>query len=104
MPKNYEESSHRQLSPREKRKIFICKCVLGIIMACALIPLVTDENSTLSSDLLDINGLLSAFFGYLNLLNIKSELIELFEPPYPFTGFEFIIIAFPCSIISLFIY
>ena len=103
MPKNDIESGQYLLRPSESRKIIIAKCVLGLFLVCSLDTLVTHEKASLSDDLIDVSALFSAFFGYLNLLNVKSELIELFEPPYPVTGCEFIFVAFTCNIISFFV-
>ena len=101
MPNNGDLTG--SISLKEKRKIFFGKCIMGALIVGVLIPLVSSKNASLSSNLLDINSLFTAFFGYLNLANIKSELMELFEPPYPFIGAEFVIVSFFCSTISFFV-
>jgi len=91
------------MDPTEKRKILIGKCFLSLLIANGFFWLVSDKSSTLSSDLIQVSGILCAIFGYINLINVKSELMELFEPPYEYTGYEFLAAGFLLNLISWFI-
>ncbi len=89
MPKDGYEFTY--MSSGEKRKLLVAKFALAITIAWAFYMLIASKTTTLSSDLFNVSWILAAFFGYLNLLQVKSELIELFEQPYDYVGYEFII-------------
>ena len=77
MPKNSYEFGY--ISQKEKIKVLIGKLALGLMMAFCLASLVIYNEAPLSSNLIEVSGLLAAFFGYLNLQTVKSELMELFQ-------------------------
>jgi len=81
------------MSSREKRKILAAKIVLAILMVVSFSILISDSPTSLSTDFFQLSGILSIFFAYTNLLHVKSELVELFEPPYIYVGYEFIVVA-----------
>ncbi|HIG42961.1 MAG TPA: hypothetical protein EYQ14_20825 [Gammaproteobacteria bacterium] len=91
MPKDSYEFTY--MSSGEKRKLLVAKCVLALMIASAFYMLIASDATTLSSDLFNVSWILSAFFGYLNLSRVKSELMELFEPPYIYVGYEFVTIG-----------
>ena len=91
------------MSKSEKRKVLVSKLVLAVLISFCFIVLVLDETLTPSSNLILVSGALGAIFGYINLLNIKSKLMELFEPPYAYIGYEFIIVSMILNITSFFI-
>ena len=89
-------------SPKEKRKVLIGKGLLALVMAYCTIMLVVDASPSLSTNLLKASGILLAFFAYLNLLQVKSELAELCRRPYQIVGLEFLFAAICCGIASLY--
>lgn len=101
MPDNSYEFGY--ISPGEKKKILVCKVLLAALIALSFYLLVADETADLSAGLVSVCGILTATFGYINLLRIKSELMELFRAPYTYVGYEFIIIAAIAGLISFFV-
>ena len=101
MPKNSYEFSY--MSPREKRKVLAFKGALIILMATSFFIILSGASLSLSADLFQLSGILSIFFGYINVLHVKSELIELFEPPYFYVGYEFAIAGFAINLAAWFV-
>ncbi|HIG42963.1 MAG: hypothetical protein ABGY96_30285 [bacterium] len=101
MPDNSYEFSY--MSAREKKKVLVSKCILALLMLLAFYWLIAGEANTLSSELVFIGGILAAIFGYINILTVKSELVELFEPPYTYRAGEFAITAIILNVISWFV-
>jgi hypothetical protein len=82
------EFSH--VGKAEKVKIIIAKIVLGLFMAFEFHSLAYGGGD-LGSCLSDIAGILILTFAYINVLNVKSELSQLFEPPFLNHGIEFFV-------------
>ena len=101
MPNDSYEFSY--MSTREKRKILIAKIIFGLVIASCLYWIATSTTDDLSADLMNMSAILTAVFGYINLINVKSELMELFEPPYSYNGSEFVFIGFALNIASWFV-
>ncbi len=91
------------ISKVEKRKVIVSKTLLILLMTYCFVGLIADDTSTMSSNFIKVSGILCAIFGYINLINVKSELMELFEPPYEYTGYEFLAAGFLLNLISWFI-
>ena len=87
MPNPSPEFSFR--SKKERIKLLVAKAVLAALMLSGFVILMSEPD--LASDLFAISGILAATFGYINLYSVRSELIELFEPPYQYNGSEFLV-------------
>ncbi|HJP50219.1 MAG TPA: hypothetical protein QF611_04240 [Pseudomonadales bacterium] len=101
MPKDSYEFGF--MSRKEKIKIILCKIFLAILIIHSFYRLVDGTTATLSSDFIQVSAILCAVFGYINLLKVNSELMELFEPPYFNVGYEFIIAGMVTNIVSFFV-
>lgn len=85
------------ISRKEKIKLAGAKLLCLAIVAFSLLALVfSDYGDSLASRFAFAGGALSAFAAYMNLFKVKSELVELFEPPYDFdgTGIAVLIVLF----------
>jgi len=82
------EYEFAQVTKAEKVKIFVAKIVLGLFMAFEFYSLALGGED-LGSRLSDIAGILILIFAYINVLHVKSEFSQLFEPPFLNHGIEF---------------
>tara|TARA_R110002072_G_scaffold51389_3_gene137921 strand:- start:8403 stop:8699 length:297 start_codon:yes stop_codon:yes gene_type:complete len=82
------EFSH--VSKAERAKIILAKVFLGLFIAHGFLSLCGDGGD-LASKVSDVASILLFTFAYINVLQVKSELALLFEPPYLNHGFEFLI-------------
>lgn len=83
------------MSDTEKRKILLAKIILGASMLGSLWSLMDGDYSghyaAAAAPYYDGSTVLAAAFGYINLLHIRSELVEIFEHPLDFKAREFMI-------------
>ena len=88
------------MDDQEKRKILLLKILSLVWIAAAVLDTVYAE--TLSYRFSSAGGILSGAYIYTNLYGIKSEVMELFEPPYPTKGNGLIIICTLCWVASIY--
>ncbi len=98
MPKDGYEFGY--MSKREKLKVLAAKVFLAAMIAFCFYQLLSGPIDDLGLKLSSTSGIFAAVFGYINLLNVKSELVELFESPVVFTGYEFIVASVVLEIAS----
>ena len=84
------EYEFAHVSKAEKIKILAAKLVLGLFIAyeCYLLAIGADD---LSSRLAALGSIGIFTFAYINVMQVKSEFIQLFEPPYFKHGLEFMV-------------
>jgi len=95
--KNYE---FRYMDSRERLKIAALKLVSLCWIGLCLVSLVFHDTS-LASKLNSAGGCTAGAFLYLNLFHVKSELMELFEPPYQYHGIGLIVISAAFTMASM---
>ena len=77
------------MSDRERQKLVITKTLVFISVIYSLWQLVVSDGTPPHSDYFNAAWILGAVFVYINLMTVRSELIEIFEPPVEFRGKEF---------------
>jgi hypothetical protein len=87
------------MTRRERIKLELIKTMSLAFVAWCLWSLVFHDLSV-SSRLTYASGSLAFSVFYLNMLRVKSEVIELFEPPYNFKGLGMIWLGFVFSLMS----
>jgi hypothetical protein len=91
------EFSH--VSKVEKAKIVLARTALGLFIAHEFYALVIGSGDV--SSRIAVVGSISLFvFAYINVLQVKNEFIQLFEPPYFSHGLEFFFAAVLLKIAS----
>ncbi|MDG2072094.1 MAG: hypothetical protein P8J55_10350 [Pseudomonadales bacterium] len=88
------------MDKREKRKILLLKILSVVWMAYMVWETIYAEK--LSDQLSAAGGIMVGAYAYSNLYNVKPELMELFEPPYPTRGGGFVIICMLCFIAQIY--
>jgi|TARA_Y100000310_G_C20671113_1_gene810345 hypothetical protein len=91
------------VSPKQKVQLILCKAFLvALILAfsCALVFLRRVDDG---QDLVYVSGILQAVFCYINLMTVRAEVQELFEPPVHFKGREFFWLAIVTFVASFFV-
>ena len=73
------------MSKREKAKLIALK-ILSICWV-AIMGFEAIYGDKLSSQFYGVSGVMFGAYFYMNLFVIKSEVMELFEPPYPIQGY-----------------
>jgi hypothetical protein len=91
------------MSDAEKRKLMVAKTILLASIIFAMWSLIHREYSVSSSAYFDGAWVLAAVFAYVNLLKVKSELVELFEHPLDFHGKEFLAAGLVLFSVGLFV-
>ena len=66
-----------------------------------MLVLVTLVERDVSSEISAAGASMAGFYLYMNLFRVKSEVIELFEPPYPTVGNGLGFITFLCLVTSI---
>ena len=74
-----------RLSQREKTKLAVLKAICLVWTGACLLSMIFWDQK-LSAQLLSASTSLAGPFFYMNFCNVKSEVMELFEPPYPLKG------------------
>lgn len=87
---NKDSYEFSYMSDTEKRKLLVAKTILLASIIYAMWSLIHSEYSVSSSAYFDGAWVLAAVFAYVNLLKVRSELVELFEHPLDFHGKEFL--------------
>lgn len=94
------------MSKTEKRKILLAKIVLIASMLSSLWNLVdgdyTGHYAPVSAPYYDGAWVLAAVFGYTNLLNIRSELVEIFEYPLDLKAQEIMVASTVLLVIAMY--
>ena len=80
------EFSH--ITKAERVKIIAAKVLLGLMIAFEFYSLVLTDGD-LASRVSTVGTIFIFIFAYINLLCVKSEFAQLFEPPYFNHGLEF---------------
>ena len=96
MNKKFEFS---YISQRERYKIIAAKVVLALVglgFSAMMIDITSRNLETLA-------GLLGCFYLYLNILDVRSELTERFEPPWDLRGNEIAHLATCLFVASFFV-
>jgi len=88
------------MDDREKCKILLLKILSVVWMAYMVLETIYAEK--LSDQFLAAGGIMVGAYSYSNLYNVKSEVVELFEPPYPARGGGFAIICTFCLIATIY--
>ena len=86
---------------REKLKLYLLKAFCWVWTIGSLANMIF-WNQTTSSQLLSAGGVLTGAFFYINLCHVRSEVVELFEPPYPMKGLGVSIIVGICLAASIY--
>lgn len=73
------------MNRREKIKLVVLKLIFLAWTAICLLSMVFWDQKT-SVQLETAGASLAGPFFYMNFCNVKSEVMELFEPPYPLKG------------------
>lgn len=89
MSKDSYEFSY--MSDREKRKLITAKAIVFLSVIYSLWQLIDSDDKPIHSAYLSAAWVLSAVFVYINLMTVRSELIELFEHPVEFHAKEFLV-------------
>lgn len=90
------------MSEPEKRKVFAIKTILLVSILFSLWSLVDSDNRHLSSAYYDAAWVLAAIFAYINTLQIRSEITELFEHPLEYHGKEFMMASLVAFVFGLY--
>ena len=98
MPKKTYEFQH--MSGAEKWKVEVLKLLgLGIIAYSAFKLVFFDFD--IGRRLFETSGMCLGAFLYMNMFNVKSEVVELFQPPYKLTGLGLSLLGFVLCIASI---
>jgi hypothetical protein len=98
--KDSYEFSH--MSEKEKYKLLVAKVIMLGNILWSLWSLGSDSHLHSGGPYLDAAWILAAVFAYINLLDVKSELVELFEQPLSYRGREFMLLSTICLCVGLF--
>jgi hypothetical protein len=93
------EHEFTHVTKAEQAKILLAKLVLGLFIANEFYNL-TNGTGDVSTRLAAIGSILLFTYGYINLMHIKSEFAQLFEPPYLTHGLEFFFLGVLVKIAS----
>jgi len=88
MSKDSYEFSY--MSEKEKRKLIIVKTLVFISVIFSLWQLAVSDGTSPHSDYFSAAWILGAVFVYINLMTVRSELVEIFKHPVEFHGKEFV--------------
>lgn len=86
---------------REKLKVTLLKLASFAWIAIAILALVVWADST-SAVLTSAGAIVVGAFFYINLCTVRTEVAELFEPPYPLKGQGLGIIVAACLFASIY--
>lgn len=93
------EHEFTYITKKEQAKILLAKLVLGLFIANEFYDL-TIGTDDISARLAAIGSVLLFTYGYINLMHIRSEFAQLFEPPYFTHGLEFFFLGVMVKIAS----
>ena len=93
----------RHVSTKQKVYLLLFKGFFICIILSSLASLALIEDSTLGDDLLNATGTMIGIFGYINLMRVKVEVQEIFEPPIQWAAPEFTWLAMIFLVISYFV-
>tara|TARA_R110002072_G_scaffold5527_12_gene35467 strand:- start:7325 stop:7639 length:315 start_codon:yes stop_codon:yes gene_type:complete len=79
------------ISTKEKRKLLAARIFLIASIIYSLWSLITKDYYAEGVPYYDAAWILTAVFAYINVLKVKSELVELFEMPLDFKALEFLV-------------
>ena len=88
------------MDDREKRKILLLKILFIVWTKYMVLEAIYGDR--LSSQFSSAAGMMSGAYFYSNLYSVQSEVVELFEPPYPARGGGFAIICTFSMIASIY--
>ena len=77
------------ISTRQKVNLILCKLTLILVILGCLGILLHDTEFNPQNDLMFSSGIMLAIFAYINLMTVRVEVQELFEPPIKWKGYEF---------------
>ena len=84
------EFEYSYISKKERVKIALAKVSIGAMIAYSFFTLASNE-ADLASKISDIASIMIFIFAYVNVMQVKSELAQLFEPPLLNHGLEFFV-------------
>jgi len=91
------------VSTRQKVNLILCKLALILVILSCLGILIHDTEFNPQNDLMFSSGIMQAIFAYINLMTVKVEVSELFEPPIQWKGYEFFWIGIVMFVASYFV-
>ena len=101
MPKpSYE---FRYATRKQKVYLLLFKAFFVAMILSSLWTLSLSGQPNLSKDLLYASGTMTGIFGYINLMRVKVEIQEIFEPPIQWQGTEFCWMAMIMLVASYFL-
>ena len=91
------------VSTKQKARLILWKALVILFMLILLAMLIFSDEKDLGYKLLKTSGILQAVFCYINLMTVRVEVQELFEPPVHFKGAEFFWLAMIALVASFFV-
>jgi len=91
------------VSSKQKMQLILCKAFVIILMLMFLTMLVVLDDQEYGQNLLYVSGVMNACFAYFNLMTVRVEVQELFEPPVQFKAYELFWLGVFFFVVSFFI-
>jgi hypothetical protein len=83
---NYE---FQYVSKRQRLNLVLCKLFVIFWILAFLALMIFKSIPDTQNDLLFASGIMNAIFAYINLMRVKVEVQEIFEPPVKWHAMEF---------------
>ena len=91
------------VSSRNKVHLMLCKALVISLMLMFLATLVKLDKEDFGENLMFVSGVLNMCFVYINLMTVRVEVQELFEPPVQWKAWEFFWLGSSCFVVSFFV-